>query len=140
MICLLYLFHLIFLILLIFLNDAVDILKKQAVDKLPNDLEGMEASLQRLLALIDDVYKYVDSVVVSRRWNLSHRATVLLLIRVIHTFCFQEGHTPADNSIGRFLADTVASIPEISAFDKLANDSIQVRLKVPLLRMNRSYY
>lgn len=139
MICLLYLFHLIFLLLLIFFNDAVDILKKQAVDKLPNDLEGMEASMQRLLVLIDDVYKYVDSVVVSRRWNLSHFATVSPLIRVIHTFCFQEGHTLADNSIGRFLADTVASVPELSAFDKLANDSIQVRLKVPLSRMNRSY-
>lgn len=44
---------------------TVDILKKQTVDKLPNDLEGMEASMQRLLSLIDDVYKYVDNVVVS---------------------------------------------------------------------------
>ncbi|RWW50251.1 hypothetical protein BHE74_00043506 [Ensete ventricosum] len=42
----------------------VDILKKTAVDKLPNDLEGMEASMERLYALIDDVYKYVDDVVV----------------------------------------------------------------------------
>ncbi|RWW34416.1 hypothetical protein GW17_00000836 [Ensete ventricosum] len=43
---------------------TVDILKKTAVDKLPNDLEGMEASMERLYALIDDVYKYVDDVVV----------------------------------------------------------------------------
>lgn len=41
-----------------------DILKTTSVDKLPNDLEGMEASIERLLALIDDVYKYVDNVVV----------------------------------------------------------------------------
>lgn len=43
----------------------VDILKTTTVDKLPNDLEGMEASMQRLLALIDDIYKYVDDVVVT---------------------------------------------------------------------------
>lgn len=41
---------------------AVDILKTTMTDKLPTDLEGMEASMERLLALIDDVYKYVDSV------------------------------------------------------------------------------
>lgn len=44
---------------------TVDILKTTSVDKLPNDLEGMEASMERLLALIDDIYKYVDNVVVS---------------------------------------------------------------------------
>lgn len=45
--------------------NVVDVLKKTAVDKLPNDLEGMEDSMKKLLALIDDVYKYVDDVVVS---------------------------------------------------------------------------
>ncbi|XP_042955886.1 eukaryotic translation initiation factor 3 subunit F-like isoform X3 [Carya illinoinensis] len=40
-----------------------DIVKTRTIDKLPNDLEGMEASMERLLALIDDVYKYVDNVV-----------------------------------------------------------------------------
>lgn len=43
---------------------AVDILRSTMVDKLPNDLEGMEVSMHRLLALIDDVSKYVDDVVV----------------------------------------------------------------------------
>lgn len=43
---------------------AVDILKTSMVDKLPSDVEGMEATMERLLALIDDVYKYVDDVVV----------------------------------------------------------------------------
>ncbi|PKI46641.1 hypothetical protein CRG98_032983, partial [Punica granatum] len=79
-----------------------DILKKPVVEKLPNDLEGMEASMGRLLSLIDDVYKYVDSVV--------------------------EGHVPADNNIGRFIADAVASVPKLSTFDKLVNDSIQDQL------------
>lgn len=43
---------------------AVDTLKATAVDKIPSDLEGMEASMQHLLALIDDIHKYVDDVVV----------------------------------------------------------------------------
>ncbi|XP_021903969.1 eukaryotic translation initiation factor 3 subunit F [Carica papaya] len=81
-----------------------DILKTTAVDKLPSDLEGMELSMERLLALIDDVYKYVDDVV--------------------------EGRVAPDNSIGRFLADTVASLPKLppSAFDKLVHDSLQDQL------------
>ncbi|CAK9326247.1 unnamed protein product [Citrullus colocynthis] len=81
-----------------------DILKTTSVDKLPNDLEGMESSMERLLALIDDIYKYVDNVV--------------------------EGHVEADNTIGRFLADTVASLPKLSpaAFDKLMNDNVQDHL------------
>lgn len=42
----------------------------------------------------------------------------------------QEGHVEADNTIGRFLADTVASLPKLSpaAFDKLMNDNVQVSL------------
>lgn len=78
-----------------------EILEKTVVDKLPNDLEGMEASMKRLLALIDDVYKYVDDVV--------------------------EGRLPPDNNIGRVIADTLASVPKIppAVFDKLFNDRIQ---------------
>lgn len=81
-----------------------DVLKKTTVDKLPNDLEGMEASMERLLALIDDVYKYVDDVV--------------------------EGRVAPDNNIGRFISDSVAAIPKLSpsAFDKLVNDSLQDQL------------
>ncbi|KAK4798016.1 hypothetical protein SAY86_030342 [Trapa natans] len=79
-----------------------DILKKQAVDKLPNDLDGMEASMQRLLSLVDTIYEYVGNVV--------------------------EGRVPADNNIGRFIADSVASLPKLSSLDKLVNDSIQDHL------------
>lgn len=81
-----------------------DILKTTAVEKLPNNLEGMEASMQRLLALIDDIYKYVDDVV--------------------------EGRVPQDNKIGRFISDTVASLPKLSPqdFDKLVNDGLQDQL------------
>ncbi|CAK9135753.1 unnamed protein product [Ilex paraguariensis] len=83
---------------------VVDILKTTMVDKLPNDLEGMEASMKRLLALIDDVYNYVDEVV--------------------------EGRVAPDNNIGRCIANSIASIPKLSpqAFDKLVNDSQQDQL------------
>ena len=37
----------------------VDILKTTMVEKLPSDLEGIEFSMERLLALINDVYKVV---------------------------------------------------------------------------------
>lgn len=56
---------------------SVDILKTTTVDKLPNDLEGMEASMQRLLSLIDDIYKYVDDVVV----------TELCSTQILHLLC-----------------------------------------------------
>ena len=51
-------------------DSADDVLKATAVDKLPNDMEGMELTLERLLTLINDVYKYVDSVVVSFCYTL----------------------------------------------------------------------
>ncbi|WOL14080.1 eukaryotic translation initiation factor 3 subunit F-like [Canna indica] len=78
-----------------------DILKTTTVDKLPGDLVGMEASMVRLYSLIDDIYKYVNDVV--------------------------EGRLPPDNKIGRVLADTLASVPNISpaAFDKLLDDKVQ---------------
>jgi hypothetical protein len=39
-------------------------LKSAVVEKLPNDLEGMESSMQKLYVLIDEIYKYSDDVVV----------------------------------------------------------------------------
>ncbi|OIW04093.1 hypothetical protein TanjilG_00653 [Lupinus angustifolius] len=81
-----------------------DTLKATAIDKIPSDLEGMETSMQHLLALIDDIYKYVDDVV--------------------------EGRSDPDNRIGRFISDAVGSLPKLppSAFDKLVNDSLQDHL------------
>ncbi|XP_057548446.1 eukaryotic translation initiation factor 3 subunit F-like [Amaranthus tricolor] len=81
-----------------------ELLKSTVADKIPSELEGMESTLERLLTLIDDVYKYVDDVV--------------------------EGRVAADSKIGRFLADAVSSLPKLSssAFDKLVNDSLQDQL------------
>lgn len=47
------------------------------VEKLPNDLEGMESSMEKLYILIDEIYKYVDDVVV----RIS-RATVCYFILI----------------------------------------------------------
>lgn len=83
-----------------------DVLKKTIVEKLPDDLEALETSMLRLQNMIDTVFKYVEDVI--------------------------EGRTPPDNVVGRYLADTLASIPKISpdVFDKLFNDSIQDLLLV----------
>ncbi|KAI9389594.1 hypothetical protein POPTR_008G065500v4 [Populus trichocarpa] len=77
----------------------VDILKTTMIDKIPSDLEGMEVSMQRLLALIDGMCNKVDDVV--------------------------EGRAAADNNIGWFISDTVTSLPKLSppVFDKLVNDN-----------------
>ncbi|CAL5190104.1 unnamed protein product [Lathyrus oleraceus] len=81
-----------------------DNLKATAVDKIPSDLEGMEASMTHLLALIEDSYKYVDDVV--------------------------EGRVVPDIKIGKCISDVVGSLPKIpsSTFDKLVNESLQDHL------------
>ncbi|KAG8066888.1 hypothetical protein GUJ93_ZPchr0005g14262 [Zizania palustris] len=86
-----------------------DILKSTIVDKLPNDLDGMESSMEKLYTLVDEIYKYVDDVV--------------------------EGRVAPDNKIGRFIGDSVASVPKFSpaAFDKLFNDKIQDNLALVYL-------
>ncbi|CAM6095491.1 unnamed protein product [Calypogeia fissa] len=92
-----------------------DVLKKTVVDKLPNDLEGLEGTIQRLHTMIDTVFSYVDGVV--------------------------EGRVAPDNAVGRYLADTMAVVPRITpdAFDKLFNDSVQdVLLVLYLANLTRT--
>ncbi|KAH7352025.1 hypothetical protein KP509_19G025600 [Ceratopteris richardii] len=83
-----------------------DVLKKTIVEKLPDDLEALETSMLRLQSMIETVFNYVEQVI--------------------------EGRLPPDNAVGRYLADTLASIPKISpeTFDKLFNDSVQDLLLV----------
>lgn len=101
-------------------------------DKIPGDVEGMEASMERLLALIDDAYKYVDDVVLSGAIRNEH-PIISLANMLIHVLVYsppQENRVAPDNSVGRFIADAVSSLPKMSpaAFDKLVNDSLQVRI------------
>jgi translation initiation factor 3 subunit F len=44
---------------------SVDVLTKTVVDKLPNDLEGLEGTIERLQDMIETVSRYVDDVIVS---------------------------------------------------------------------------
>lgn len=95
----------------VLLSETVEfeMLKSVVVEKLPNDLEGMESSMQKLYALIDEIYKYVDDAV--------------------------EGRVALDNKIGRFIADTVSSVPKLSpsAFERVFNDRIQDNLALVYL-------
>ena len=86
--------------------------------------------MEKLYILIDEIYKYVDDVVV----RISH-ATVSYFILIYSdagvnylSMTLQEGRVAPDNRIGRFISDSVASMPKLSpaAFDKLFNDKIQV--------------
>jgi hypothetical protein len=47
----------------------------------------------------------------------------------INSFSSQEGRVAPDNKIGKFISDAVGSLPKLppSDFDKLINDSLQVR-------------
>lgn len=71
---------------------AVDILKTTMVEKLPSDLEGMETTMERLLALIDDVSKYVDSVVVRQMLVPKlHRFSEFSFHLIPWSFCLSGG-------------------------------------------------
>lgn len=61
---------------------AVDVLKKTIVEKLPNDLEGLESTIERLQGMVETVFRYVDDVVV--------RATVSLHPQI--SFLYQGNH------------------------------------------------
>ncbi|RHN57094.1 hypothetical protein MtrunA17_Chr5g0436681 [Medicago truncatula] len=50
------------LIVYLLLAFIVDNLNLTTVDKIPSDLEAMEASMAHILTLIDDNYKYIDDV------------------------------------------------------------------------------
>ncbi|CAI5989453.1 unnamed protein product [Closterium sp. NIES-65] len=73
--------------------------------RLPADMEGLEATMGRLQGMVDGALGYATDVV--------------------------EGKMEADNEVGRALWDAVAAVPRISseAFDRLFNNSVQVRAK-----------
>jgi len=83
---------------------GIENLKKPLVDHIPTDLEGIEATLTRLQSMLETVSSYVDAVL--------------------------DGRIAPDNTIGRYLADTVAAVPKFSqdVFDRLFNDSVQDQL------------
>ena len=77
-------------------------LKKTVVERVPSDLDGLEATVGRLAACLDTVFHHVDAVL--------------------------DGRIEADGSIGRYLAYTVAALPKASpdGFQTMLQDGIQV--------------
>jgi translation initiation factor 3 subunit F len=69
--------------------------------------EGLQASMETLLSLLETTSAHVDAVV--------------------------NGTLPADPTVGRTIADTLAVIPKIRNFDKLFDDSLQDLLMVSYL-------
>lgn len=70
---------------------------------------ALQLSMEQLYAMLETASDYVDSVV--------------------------DGETPADDKIGRRIADTLSSIPKIrpEVFDRMFNDSLQDLLMVTYL-------
>lgn len=94
---------------------GIDLLKEQKSETLPSDLEGLQDSIGKLQAMIDETMEYVDGV------------------------C--DGTQKPNKNIGRYLMDTLASVPRLGeeAFSKLFNDSVQdVLLVMYLANMTRS--
>lgn len=67
---------------------AGDLLGSEAIEKLPSEMEGLAASMRKLLQSLEAAEVYVNDVV--------------------------EGRREAKVSIGRYLAETVASVPHFS--------------------------
>lgn len=78
-----------------------------AKDSNNNDALGLQASMESLLSLLETTSAHVDAVV--------------------------NGTLPADPTVGRTIADTLAVIPKIRNFDKLFDDSLQDLLMVSYL-------
>lgn len=81
----------------------------EAVSSMTHEMQSLEGSMERLLAMIDQASGYVDRVVA--------------------------GEEEADHEIGRRIADTLASVPRIrpEVFDRIFNDNLQDLLMVSYL-------
>ncbi|CAI5494629.1 unnamed protein product [Closterium sp. Naga37s-1] len=92
-----------------------DNLRRTSVERLPADMEGLEATMGRLQGMVDGALGYATDVV--------------------------EGKREVDNEVGRALWDAVAAVPRISseAFDRLFNNSVQdVLLVLYLANLTRA--
>ena len=78
-------------------------------EKLPDDLQELQKSLARLQSMVDGVYRYVDDVV--------------------------EGRCKPDATIGRFVAEAIAALPQLGpdALEALFASSVQDVLMVMYL-------
>jgi hypothetical protein len=58
---------------------TVDLLKKTVVEKLPNDVEGLESTIERLQGMIDTVFRYVEDVVVKPSKSITFYSSALFI-------------------------------------------------------------
>lgn len=58
---------------------TVDLLKKTVVEKLPNDVEGLESTIERLQGMIDTVFRYVEDVVVKPSKSIAVYSSALFI-------------------------------------------------------------
>ncbi|KAK9767308.1 hypothetical protein K7432_003003 [Basidiobolus ranarum] len=81
----------------------------KSVTSILSDMDSLENAIIKLQEMLERVVTYVDSVL--------------------------EGKTPANNTIGRFLMDTISTVPKIdpSSFEKLFNSHLQDLLMVVYL-------
>ncbi len=95
--------------------------------QLPADAEALESSIRRLRGLLDDALAYVDSVVVRSicQYQTGPAATPTCK-------CLQDGKRPADEAVGRQIAEALAAVPTIDpqAFEKAFATGVQDLLMV----------
>mmetsp|Transcript_14200 Transcript_14200/g.40249 ORF Transcript_14200/g.40249 Transcript_14200/m.40249 type:complete len:284 (+) Transcript_14200:165-1016(+) len=88
---------------------GVDLLDKRDQKELPDDMDRLRDSFQKLSGMVEGCTQYVEDVLAGRK--------------------------PANAEIGRYLSDTVAAIPYISPvdFEKMYEDNMQDMLLVMYL-------
>jgi len=92
---------------------AIDSLRKaklgSGITPLVSDLQGLEASIRKVLELLDNIAEYVNNVLADK--------------------------TNGDNNIGRFLVDAISALPrlESSTLEKMFNNGLQDLLLVVYL-------
>lgn len=108
-----------------------EVAKGTGVRTLTSDMDQLEASMERLLDLLTVCKRYVDSVVV-RTGLHSRRAAPCVSVPSRAPPRLQDGTTPADVTVGRMIADTLAAVPRIdpAAFHKIFHTSLQDLLMV----------
>lgn len=96
---------------------------------LVSDIAGLESAIAKLQTMLTTVSTYVDGVVV-RCCHLACGKYAHHLTK--RCWCLQAGEVEPDISLGRRIADTLASVPSVDprVFDKMFNDSLQDLLMV----------
>ena len=110
---------------------AADLLSSNG-DKPSADMDQLAISFSRLHSALDKVDHYVDDVVVGFRFSASVKQLALRRWACSLLCLLQSGRRKGDPVTGRFLADTVTSVPRISPeeLERLVADNAQDALLI----------